>query len=193
MPDPFAIVFMGEDEMLRTPVQANTLQPTWPDAVKANYRIPPRTRLRFELWDSNALNHRPICVSYIDDVHSHAGLGFVDLRCENGAKVSLIVERARAMAGLGLYYEMRAQDVYVTRVLEESPASRAGLAKDVQLMAVDGEVLRGKDEAGVRSLFRAKAQTGMRLLIKKPGGEPEGVTLKEGPVYPLVNEGVDLK
>src|ERR1041385_4596086 len=61
-PDPFAKLFLNDRELIRTPVQANTLEPTWPDQTKANYRLPAEGSYRLEVWDSNALNNRPICL-----------------------------------------------------------------------------------------------------------------------------------
>ena len=193
LPDPFVILFSGKDEILRTSVQSNTLTPTWPDSVKANYRIQPGTQMRLEIWDSNALTHKPICVTYIDDIHQSAGHGELDVMCNSGAKALLVVDRARPMLGLGLYYELRAESVFVTRVLEESPASRAGLKQGIEIVSVQGEPVAGMDSAEVRSLINVHSRTGLELVIRQPGGATETLTLKEGPVYPLVTEGVKLQ
>ena len=58
-PDPFAKLLIDDKEILVTPVQANTLSPTWPDQKIGNYRIPRGTPVRVELWDSNAINNHP--------------------------------------------------------------------------------------------------------------------------------------
>jgi hypothetical protein len=193
LPDPFAILFQGDQELLRTPVQANTLKPTWPDAVKANYRIPPRTPLRLELWDSNTLTHRPICLYYINDIHQQAQYGFMDIECDSGARIVLTVKPAQPVLGLGLYYELRAQSVFVTRVLEESPASRVGLHRGVEIVGIQGEGIAGKDSAEIRSLLNAHARTGINLAIRTEDGQHQTVSLKEGPIYPLASEGVELQ
>src|SRR5690349_6700603 len=39
LPDAFAKLFVDGKVILETPVQGNTLTPTWPDQRKANYRI----------------------------------------------------------------------------------------------------------------------------------------------------------
>jgi len=193
LPDPFAKVFVDDVELFRTPVESNTLRPTWPDAVRANYRIAPRTPVRFELWDDNALTHSPICMHPIDDIHHHAGQGFIDIQCDSGASASLVVAPARAVLGLGLYYELRAEDVYVTRVLVESPAARAGLGQGIQIVSIQGESLHGKDPDTVRSLINANLRTGLNMQIQRPDGSTALIELKEGPIYPLSSEKIDLQ
>ena len=39
----------------------------------------------------------------------------VDLRCESGATIELVVQPAHALFGLGLYYELGTYDIRVTR------------------------------------------------------------------------------
>jgi len=192
LPDPFAIVFIDDKELFRTPVHENTLSPTWPDSPRANYRIPIRSRMRFELWDSNTLTHRPICVHTIDNVHQQAEYGFVDVSCESGARASIVVRHARALLGLGFYYELRAEDVYVTRVLEESPASRVGLKPDVRIVSIQGQPTRGMDLGEVRSYINANERTGVTLDIRRPDGRTDTVTLKAGPIYPVAHEHIKL-
>ena len=55
LPDPYAKLFVNDKELLRTPVQSNTLAPTWPEAPHGNFPIEPGDKLRVELWDNNAL------------------------------------------------------------------------------------------------------------------------------------------
>ncbi len=193
LPDPFAKVFVDDVELFRTPVESNTLRPTWPDSTRANYRIAPRTPVRFELWDDNALTHSPICMFHVDDIHQYASHGFLDIQCESGASASLVVAPARAMFGVGLYYELRAEDVYVTRVLQESPAARAGLASGIRIAAIQGESLHGKDADTIRSLFNANLRTGLSMQIERSGGSMALIEVKEGPIYPLSSEKIDFE
>src|SRR4051812_45930067 len=37
--DPYAKVFVNDKEVFRTPVQSNTLEPTWPNGPKGNFKI----------------------------------------------------------------------------------------------------------------------------------------------------------
>ena len=110
-PDPFAIFFLNDGELFRTPVQSNTLEPTWPDQKHANYRIPETAKVRIEVWDSNPINNHPICVKELRRVASEAIEGRIEIECSSGAHVNMIFEAARPLLGLGFYYELRTQAV----------------------------------------------------------------------------------
>jgi C-terminal processing protease CtpA/Prc len=83
--------------------------------------------------------------------------------------------------------------VYVTRVLEESPAARAGLGQGIQIVSIQGESLHGKDAGAVRTLFNANLRTGLNLQISRPDGSTALIELKEGPIYPLSSEKIELE
>src|SRR6187431_2518486 len=135
-PDPFAKLMIEEREILITPVEANTLSPTWPDQKVGNYRIPHGVPVRVELWDSNALNNHPICVESISNLLAETSdEQNLDLRCDSGATIEIVVQPAHAKFGLGLYYELGNEEIHVTRVIAESPAGRAKLTRDDQLLA----------------------------------------------------------
>ena len=67
LPDAFAKLLVDGKVILETPVQGNTLTPTWPDQRKANYRVRSGASVRVELWDSNPINNHPICVAEESD------------------------------------------------------------------------------------------------------------------------------
>src|SRR5689334_7709205 len=67
-PDPFAKLFVDDRETILTPVQTDTLKPTWPDQKHANYLISSAAKIRVEMWDSNALNNHPICLKKLRDL-----------------------------------------------------------------------------------------------------------------------------
>jgi len=193
-PDPFAKLLIDEKELLVTPVQANTLRPTWPDQKVGNYRIPHNVPVRVELWDSNAINNHPICVESIGnllaDTNDEQNL---ELRCESGATIEIVVQPAHAKFGLGLYYELGNDDVHVTRVVGESPAARAKLARGDQLLRIQGREVKGMDQGTVRSLINANVSTGVTFAVKHADGSQEEVTLKDGPMYPTVDEEVKVE
>jgi membrane-associated protease RseP (regulator of RpoE activity) len=174
---------VGDKELVRTPVQANTLTPTWPDGPRGNYRLAIGTPLQLELWDSNALTNHPICVKTIRRIHDDANAGGVDVACDSGARVWLKVEPAHAQLGLGFHYELRTQDVFVTRVVLESPAGRLGIRAGDQLTRIEGKDVSEMREGEPQSLINANARTGLNLTVKHAGGKVEDVTLKEGPIY----------
>jgi PDZ domain/C2 domain len=188
-PDPFAKLIVDEKEILVTPVQANTLAPTWPDQKLGNYRIPRNTPVRVELWDSNPINNHPICVESIGNILAEVSTEQnVELRCDSGATIELVVQPAHAKFGLGLYYELGTYDVRVTRVVNESPAARAKLTRGDQLTRIQGRDVKGMDPESVRSLINANVSTGVTFTVKHAGGSEEQLTLKDGPIYPSIDE-----
>jgi hypothetical protein len=183
-------LFVDDKEIIKTPVDANTLKPTWPNQLRANYHVPRGKKVRVELWDSNAINNRPICVKNLLNLHDDANTGSVDIRCDSGAKVVLQVEPAHAKLGLGMFYELRTLAVYVSRVFAESPATRAGIRPGDEIVEIQGKRVEGMEKGEAQSLINANAQIGVRLLVRGASGETQEMTLKEGPIYPLDTEQV---
>ncbi|MBK8998357.1 MAG: PDZ domain-containing protein [Myxococcales bacterium] len=192
-PDPFVKVLAGDKELFRTPTQPNTLTPTWPDGPRANYRIPKGTSVRLELWDSNPINNHPICVKLIRAFAEEARRGVIDLECDSGAKLSMIAEPAHARIGLGMRYEFRSQSIFVTRVALESPAARMGLRGGDQVIRIQGKEVKTLDEAEARSLVNANSPAGVTLTVKKPDGSTLDLTLKDGPIYPMLDDDIPLE
>lgn len=193
-PDPFAKLLIDDREILVTPVQANTLTPTWPYQKVGNYRIPRNVPVRVELWDSNAINNHPICVESINNILSEASDDRnLELRCDSGAVIELVVQPAHAKFGIGLYYELRTYDIRVTRVVSESPAARANLKRGDQLLKIQGHDVKGMDQETARSLINANVSTGVTFAVKRLDGRTEDVTLKDGPMYPAVDEEVTVE
>jgi hypothetical protein len=192
-PDPFAKLLVQDKEILLTPVQANTLNPTWPDQKVGNYRILPGVPARVELWDSNALNNHPICVESIGNLLAETSEEqTLDLRCDSGATIEIVIQPAHAKFGLGLYYELGSDDIHVTRVIGESPAARAKLGRGDQLLRIQGRDVKGMDPETARSLINANVSTGVTFAVKHVDGSQEETTLKDGPMYPTVDEDLQI-
>lgn len=191
-PDPFAKLIVDGQELILTPVQANTLHPTWPDQKRANYKINPQSKVMVELWDSNPINNNPICRKSISEIHSMASSEPEEILCNSGARIELRVEHARPVLGLGMFYELQSQAVRVTRVVEVSPAARAGLAAGVMIRKIQGKKVDSLDSAEAKSLINANAPTGLELTIEYEDGTQRDVSLKEEAMYPQFDEGVDL-
>jgi len=193
-PDPFAKLLMEDKEILLTPVQANTLTPTWPDQKLGNYRLPRGVPARVELWDSNPINNHPICVESINDILGEASYEKdVDIDCDSGASIVLEVQPAHAKFGVGLYYELRTEDIFVTRVVEESPAARAHLVRGDQIVGIQGKAVKSMDVEAARSMINSNVSTGVTLTIRHANGAVQDVTLKDGPMYPTVADEVPVE
>ncbi|HYP90020.1 MAG TPA: PDZ domain-containing protein [Polyangiaceae bacterium] len=194
LPDAFAKLIVDGKVILETPVQSNSLTPTWPDQRRANYHVRMGATARVELWDSNPINNHPICTSDVPELHGESSSDVpVQINCNSGAEIKLIVEPAHGKLGVGLYYELRREEVVVTRVLMESPAARAGLVRGDQLLKIQGRDVKTMADGEAQSLINANAVTGVKLLVRKLLDKNEvEMTLKEGAIYPIYGEGVDI-
>lgn len=191
LPDAFAKLLVDGKLILETPVQSNSLTPTWPDQRKANYQVRSGATIKVELWDSNPINNHPICVSELRDLHAEVSTDApVQINCNSGAELRLIAEPAHGRLGIGLFYELRREEVVVTRVLRESPAARAGLRRGDQLLKIQGKAVKTMAEGEAQSQINANAATGISLLVRKLDKSEQELTLKEGAIYPMVDEGV---
>lgn len=193
LPDAFAKLFVDGKVILETPVESDTLSPTWPNQVTANYRVRSGALVKVELWDRNPLNNHPICVAEVKDLHAEASDGdSLNVNCSGGAEIKLLVQPARGKLGIGLFYELRREEVVVTRVLKESPAARAGLARDDQFLKIQGKLVKAMADGEAQSLINANAATGVSLLVRKADNTEQEITLKEGAIYPLIGEDVAI-
>lgn len=192
LPDPFAKLIVNDHELIKTPVQSDTLKPTWPDQKRANYTIPRDAEVRLEVWDSNPLNNHPICLKKLREFHEQVGPVPLEVDCDSGAHVSLRVEPAHGRWGLGFNYELRSNGAAISHVFPESPAARAGLVPGEDIVEIQGKRVDHMEEGEAQSLVNANAQVGVDLLLRAKDGAEHRVTVKEGIVYPSVDDGIPL-
>ena len=193
LPDAFAKLIVDGKVILETPVQSNSLTPNWPDQRKENYRIRAGAPVRVELWDRNPINNHPICVSDVRDLRSQAAEGeSLQINCSSGAELRLVAQPAHGKLGLGMFYELRREEVVITRVLRESPAARAGLVRGDQLRKIQGKPVSAMADGEAQSLINANAATGVALLVSKLDKSEVELTIKEGAIYPVAGEGVPI-
>lgn len=188
--DAYAKVSINEHEILRTPVQPNTLEPTWPNGPHGNFHVGHDDKLSIELWDSNPINDKPICVRDLrripDDAYAEHK---IRVTCEDlGAEVVVAFEEGHAVSGAGLWYELRTNSAFITRMLAGSPAERAGLQKGDEIVEINGRKVDAMTADDIRSQFNAIPFDGLPLKLKHSDGPTLDVTLKEGPIYPLYSE-----
>ena len=193
-PDPFAKLILNGKDLIVTSVEGDTIRPTWPDQERANYRFRESDALSVEVWDSNPLNNHPICREKVPSFREflQGDEPYMEITCDSGARVRLIVEPAHAKLGLGLYYELRTGQAAVTRVIAESPAGRAGLHAGDEIIMAQGQPVSAMEDGKLQSLINANAGVGIKLSVKGAGAARE-VTLRDGAVYPLAGEGVPLE
>lgn len=191
-PDPFAKLIVDDVERLETPVEPNTREPSWPKQQKKNLRIRQGAQIFVEVWDDNPMTNLPLCRARVRSIDSIRDGGDNEIWCDSGARVRLHVEPARALLGIGLYYETRGQDgVRVTRVLGDSPAARAGLGPGDRILAIQGKSVKEMDALEVRSAINQYSRTGLELDVWFASGKRHIVKLKEGALFPLESD--DLK
>jgi len=193
-PTTYAKLKVGDGTLMQSPTDPSTRRPTWPKQEPKNYRVPSGAPLTLELWVSDAIQDKPLCqVAVLDLEHLRAG-GRSDFDCDSGARITLGVEPARAVIGLGFYYELRgAEGIRVTRVLQHSPAARAGLVAGARIQTIQGKSVVPMDALAVRSAMNANSRTGVRMDVELPGGTRRVLTVQDGPIYPVPDEGIDLK
>ena len=159
----------------------------------ANYRIDPNQEIIVEVWDDGAVTDLLICRERILTLRNMSEGGRSMVECDSGARLWLGVEPARPLLGLGLYYELRGSvGVAVTRVAPRSPAERAGIKKGELILKVQGEPVKGLDAFAVRSRINSNARSGLTLELMLPPGAPRTVTVKEGPIYALRGDDLEL-
>src|SRR5690606_31093678 len=183
LPDPFVRISIAERELFLTEVQPNTLTPSFPEQPRGNYRIPKGSELRVELWDDNAMTNHPICVRRLRNVHAEAVSGRVDVRCDSGARLVLVIEPAHAELGPGFHYELRTSSIFVTRVERHSPAGRPGLAPGDELVAIQNKPVESLRAGEAQSLINVHSRSGLNLTVERRSGKVEDLTLKEGPIH----------
>jgi hypothetical protein len=189
LPDPLAKLIVGGKELIVTPVESNTLSPTWPNQTRANYRIALDASVVVEVWDSNAISDHPICTKKITDIHEDAIGGVLEINCNSGASVTLNVRPADPVIGLGFDYEVQGEGlVRVTRVVPESPASRAGLKAGAMITSIQGKPVKSLDALQVQSLVNSNSRSGLVLDYTLDGGSPKHVKVREGAIYLLSEE-----
>jgi hypothetical protein len=189
LPDPYAKLLVNGEEIFRTPVESGTLKPTWPNGPRGNFRITPDDRLRVEVWDKNPINDKPIGVRDIGRPSEEARIARqIRVEIEGGGEVILAFEPAHAVLGLGLWYELRNDACFVTRLLEQSPAARAGLEKGDEILRLAGKNVKATTPDDVQSLWNAVPMAGISVTVRHASGATQEVLLKEGPIYPLFSQ-----
>lgn len=185
MPDAYCKVYLNDKELFRTDPQSDTLTPTWPDAPRGNFPLKVGDTLKFEVWDRNALNDHPIGQKAVQLTPDMIETQNVDLTFESDLQLTFHVSRAKPVWGVGMWYELRTGAAYVTRLIDGSPASRAGLRAGDRIVTLQGKQVDAISSDDVRGLMSTIPVGGLRLAVVHDDGGTLQTTIKEGPIYPL--------
>jgi hypothetical protein len=188
-PSAYAKLLLNGKELFRTPPQGDTFEPTWPDAPRGNFKIGPGDKLRIEVWDSAAINDKPINVRDVGAPTEQAELDKqIRVLWDDGTEIILAYEAAHAVSGLGLWFELGTSTCTITRRLEGSPADRAGLKAGDEVLKIGGREVRTMTPDEVKSIFNAVPLEGLTLTVKHAGAAVTELNVKEGPIYPTFDE-----
>lgn len=193
-PDPYAILFINDKEVFRTPVEKETLEPTWKNGPRGNLRIEPSDKLRVEVWDSNTITDKPLGVRDIGKPSDEFRLTRrIRVNLDAGGEVIIAYEPARAMLGLGLWYEIRTESAFITRMMPGSAAERAGIKPGDEILKINGKDVKSLGEDGIRSGFGAVPSDGLKLMLRHEDGTILDISVKEGAVYPAYQDSGNLE
>lgn len=188
-PSAYAKLLVNGKELFRTGPQGNTFEPTWPDGPRGNFKIAPGDKLRVELWDSAAINDRPIGVRDIGvPTEQHELDKMIRVLFDDGGELVLAYEPAHAVSGLGLWFELRTESCFITRRLDGSPAERVGIQAGDEVLKIGTREVRTMTPDEIKSAFNAVPLDGLTVTVKHPGSSVTEVLLKEGPIYPTFDE-----
>lgn len=183
LPDVVARLFVNDVELIKTEPAPKTLNPRF-TGKHGNFPIALGDQLRVELWDSDPLNDRGIGTQ-----SGRVSEGMLADRkwtasFDMGGQVTLLIEPARAIWGLGFWYELRSGGASITRLLDNSPAQRAALRKGDTIIAIGPTQVSDMTADEVRSAMNAPPLGGLAITLRHADGSTLAAKLKPGPIYP---------
>lgn len=188
LPNPFAKLIINDIEIMKTRPQTGTLEPTWSDAVRGNFKVSPTDKFRVELWDGDLIGDKPIGVKDFRPTSDFVIGDRIRVEVGGGAEVTLAFEPAHAMFGIGLWYELRADTCFLTRLLTGSPAERAGMQPGDEVVSIGGKQIISMTPNQIRSAFNSIPKDGVPIVVRHEDGRSASATLKEGPIYPAFDQ-----
>jgi carboxyl-terminal processing protease len=79
--------------------------------------------------------------------------------------------------GVGAVLDQQGSSIFVTRVLHDSPAERAGMKAGDEIVSVDGVAVSGLTREEVVGKVRGQEETPVTLVLKSPGGTTRSLTI----------------
>ncbi|MRG97942.1 C2 domain-containing protein [Polyangium spumosum] len=188
LPDPYAKLYINDVEVMRTNPQNETLEPSWDDAPRGNFQVSPADKMRVELWDANTVTDKPIGVKDFRATEDAVLGDRIRIDVPGAGEVLIAYERAHAMFGLGLWFELRTDSCFVTRLIGGSPAERAGAQPGDEVVQINGKPVKTMSSNAVRSAFNSIPMSGLPVVLRHADGSTATVTFREGPIYPTFAE-----
>lgn len=187
LPDAVARLFVNDAEVLRSEPAPKTLNPRFTGRWR-NLPLKLGDRVRVELWDSDPLNDRAIGKQSTRVTPEMLSDGRWRASFDMGGSVTLVVQPAHALWGLGFWYELRQGAARVTRLYAHSPASRAGLRKGDAIVAIGPTDVAVMTADEVRSAINAPPPDGLVLTVRHADGATLEAKVVPGPIYPTFAE-----
>lgn len=182
-PDAYFVLVIKDRERWRSEVIPNNFSPKFP-SPSPNLSFDRNARVRLELWDKDGMSADPI------GIYEGRALSELLLDTEStitlsgGARITLRLRKPEPRAGTGIgEYELRPSGALVRTIVPNSPASRAGLAPDDRIVAVDGKKLAGLSEQAADSALALASQNKSELSIERDKTKKK-IKLDDGYVWP---------
>lgn len=188
LPDPVAKLFVNDVEVLKTDPAPKTVNPTYEKSKHGNFPLAVGDKIRLELWDSDPLYNRPIGTGSARVTNEMLTDGQYTARFDMGGQLTVHLKPAKAVWGLGLWYEVRNKSAGITRVLGNSPATRAGLKKGDEIIAIGPTNVTEMTTDEVRSAMNAPPIEGLALTVRHADGVTLHAKVKQGPIYATFEE-----
>jgi len=195
-PDPKVVVEADGRKLLETPGVANTMKPTFEDGPSGNFEIDAEAKMTVTLFDADTLNDRPIGRKPFrapTEVEAATGTMTIDVgKIGNPGSVTLAVEPAHPLIGLGFDYELFETKPVISKVLKHSPAARVGIEVGDVLVGARDVLFRDLDAKAIKSAINTITTEPVQLIVQHDGGTTENFSIAEGPVYALYDEWGDV-
>lgn len=182
-PDPFVVVSRNNTEVHRSPVVSDTTTPQWQDPGQTLF-LTPDSLYRFELRDEDGVLDDPISVIESTGVPDGAlASGVWRVTFPNGATLRVELAAPTPRLGMGVTYEVHEDALVVIEVEPASPGNTAGLQRDDQIEAIDGQHVSALGERGSRQAMDRAATRDVTLSLRRRGA-PHEVIVRSDAVYP---------
>lgn len=188
LPDPFLKILRDDAEIYRTDPESDTLAPTWKDAPKGNFPLRVGDSLRVEIWDANALIDHPIGVKQVTLGPEMLDAETERLNFDGGLELVLKIRAAKPLWGFGLRYEVHSGGASITSVMDQSPASRAGVQSGDKILKLASKDIANLSSDDVISEMNGPPTSGIQLTLQHGDGSTVDATVKEGPIYALFKD-----